>query len=411
MNSAANIINSPNQPVAERASGTPNANSDDDQSQVRFAEVLRGQQNRSAENAKGPKEAKDAQGAGDPAADDPAGKQATPADGTVAASAAVAVPPPPADPAIVALILDPARAPAARTAPVTVGGFGNGIAGGVRSPAVTGESVSSLPGPATDAATQLKDLAPGTQSAAVAAMALPANTAGLPGATASAVGGVRADPRPGAIASANNLDATRGESAASRPQLPFGMAADSAMRNETPAIDAGRADPAAWAAFATPVDSTASRQAAATPLPPIEAPVGSPRFVDETAQQVTWLVKNGLSEAEIRVKPADMGPISVRIEMNQNEATISFAVTQPETRAAVQDSLHRLTEMLADSGISLGEANVGGQNFTQQPRDGGLSGRNRVTFVPGRGDDAIAGMPAGRRMIPERARGLVDTFA
>jgi flagellar hook-length control protein FliK len=189
------------------------------------------------------------------------------------------------------------------------------------------------------------------------------------------------------------------------------MAADSAMRNETPAIEAGRTDPAAWAAFAVPVDGTVSRQAAATPLPPIEAPVGSPRFVDETAQQVTWLVKNGLSEAEIRVKPADMGPISVRIEMNQNEATISFAVTQPETRAAVQDSLHRLTEMLADSGISLGEANVGGQNFTQQPRDGGLSGRSRVTFVPGRGDVGIAGMPAGGRMIPERVRGLVDTFA
>jgi flagellar hook-length control protein FliK len=203
----------------------------------------------------------------------------------------------------------------------------------------------------------------------------------------------------------------RGESATSRPQLPFGMSADSAMRSETPAIDAGRTDPAAWAAFAVPVDGATSRQTAAASLPPIEAPVGSPRFVDETAQQVTWLVKNGLSEAEIRVKPADMGPISVRIEMNQNEATISFAVTQPETRAAVQDSLHRLTEMLADSGISLGEANVGGQNFTQQPRDGGLSGRSRVTFVPGRGDDAIAGMPAGQRMIPERARGLVDTFA
>jgi flagellar hook-length control protein FliK len=400
MNNAANVINSPNLPVAERATANPGANSDGDQSQVRFAEVLRGQQTRNAENAKGPKDAGDAQGAGDPAADDPAGKQAAPADGAVPASAALPAPPPPTDPAIVALLLDPARAPAARTAPVTVGGFGSGLANGGRSAAATGESVSALPGPATDATTPLPDLAPGTKSLA-AAMPLPANAAG----------GVRADPRPGAIASANNLDATRGDSAASRPQLPFGMAADSATRNETPAIDAGRTNPAAWAAFAVPVDGTLSRQTSATPLPPIEAPVGSPRFVDETAQQVTWLVKNGLSEAEIRVKPADMGPISVRIEMNQNEATISFAVTQPETRAAVQDSLHRLTEMLADSGISLGEANVGGQNFTQQPRDGGLSGRSRVTFAPGRGDNAIAGMPAGGRMIPERARGLVDTFA
>jgi flagellar hook-length control protein FliK len=133
--------------------------------------------------------------------------------------------------------------------------------------------------------------------------------------------------------------------------------------------------------------------------------------VDETAQQVTWLVKNGLSEAEIRVKPADMGPISVRIEMNQNEATLSFAVTQAETRGAVQDSLHRLTEMLAESGISLGEANVGGENFNQQPRDGGNSGRSRVTFAPGRGDTALVEAGAVRRTVPAGARGLVDTFA
>lgn len=409
MNSAANIINSPNLPVAERATGNPNANSDDGQSQARFAEVLRGQQTRNAENAKGPKEAQDAKGAGDPAADDPAGKEAAPADGSASTIAAGPVPAPPTDPAIVALILDPAHAPAARTAPVTVGGFGTGIAIGVRSAAGTGESVSAPPGPVTDATTPLQDTAAGTKS--LAALPLPAITAGLPGATANPVGGVRADPRPGSIATANNLDAMRGESVASRPQLPFGMAADSAMRNDAPTFDAGRTDPAAWAAFAMPVDGVVSRQTAATPLPPIEAPVGSPRFVDETAQQVTWLVKNGLSEAEIRVKPADMGPISVRIEMNQNEATISFAVTQPETRAAVQDSLHRLTEMLADSGISLGEASVGGQNFTQQPRDGGLSGRSRVTFAPGRGEDAMAGIPAGGRMIPVRARGLVDTFA
>jgi flagellar hook-length control protein FliK len=133
--------------------------------------------------------------------------------------------------------------------------------------------------------------------------------------------------------------------------------------------------------------------------------------VEEPAQQVTWLVKNGLSEAEIRVKPADMGPISVRIEMNQNEATLSFAVTQPETRAAVQDSLHRLTEMLAESGISLGEANVGGENFTQQPRDGGNAGRSRVTFAPGRGETSLVEASAVRRPTSAGARGLVDTFA
>lgn len=411
MNNAANVINSPNLPVAaERGAGNPGAGNDESLSQARFAEVLRGQQSRNAADAKAPKGDQSAPGAADPAAEDPA---AAPSDITAQASAATVIPAAPllADPALMALMLDPAAAPATRALPNGIGGFGaaSGLGMDARGVAGAGAAGTVLPGPALDAM-PLPDSTAATPSIAGNGIPLPAGQVVLPYAAASAAGGIRADLK-GAPVTGPGFDPARGESTARGPQLPFGMAADSAMRGDALAIESPRADPAAWAAFAVPVDSAASRQSAASALPPIEAPVGSPRFVNETAQQVTWLVKNGLSEAEIRVRPADMGPISVRIEMNQNEATISFAVTQPETRAAVQDSLHRLTEMLADSGISLGEASVGGQNFTRQSPDGGTAGRSRVTFAPGRGDEGVAPMQAGGRMIPERTRGLVDTFA
>lgn len=170
-----------------------------------------------------------------------------------------------------------------------------------------------------------------------------------------------------------------------------------------------------WAALAVPADAGAVRPGAGAPhVATVDAPVGSPRFTDETAQHVTWMAKNGIGEAEIRIKPAELGPISVRIEVNQNEAVINFAVTQPETRAAVQDSLHRLQEMLAESGISLGEANVGGQGFTQQSGDGGngIGTRNRVTFGAGNGGADGGDAPgAAPRLRAAEARGLVDTFA
>ncbi len=410
MNNAANVINSPNLPVAaERGAGNPGAGNDESLTQARFAEVLRGQQARNAADTKGQKGDQSAPGAADPAADDPA---ATPSDSTVQPGEAAAVPAAPllADPALMALMLDPAAAPAARTL-ITIGGFSTatGLSMDARGVAGANAAGPAFPGPAIDAM-PVPDSTAATPPIAGNGIPLSAGQVVLPNAATSAASGIRADLKNAPVAGPG-FDPARGESTARGPQLPFGMAADSAMRGEALAIESPRADPTAWAAFAVPVDSAASRQSAASALPPIEAPVGSPRFVNETAQQVTWLVKNGLSEAEIRVRPADMGPISVRIEMNQNEATISFAVTQPETRAAVQDSLHRLTEMLADSGISLGEASVGGQNFTRQSPDGGTAGRSRVTFAPGRGDEGIAGIEAGNRMIPERARGLVDTFA
>lgn len=162
------------------------------------------------------------------------------------------------------------------------------------------------------------------------------------------------------------------------------------------------------AAMQAAAPTEAARNSAATsPRLSIDAPVGSPGFTDETAQQVTWLAKNGIEHAEIRVKPAEMGPISVRIEMHGNEALISFAVTQPDTRVAVEDAMHRLEEMLAESGIALGQANVGGQDGSARAFDDTPSRRSRVTF----GASAAAAVPATGMRSAAARRGMVDTFA
>ncbi len=172
-----------------------------------------------------------------------------------------------------------------------------------------------------------------------------------------------------------------------------------------------RTEPLAWSALPVQPEINAARNPGAAPHTlSIEARVGTARFADETAQQVTWLAKNGIEHAEIRVKPADLGPISVRIEMQNNEAVISFAVTQPETRVAVEDALHRLQEMLAESGISMGETSVGGHSFGQQLHDQRETSRQRYTFAA-RGElhaGVINGIGARAQTA---ARGLVDTFA
>ena len=153
--------------------------------------------------------------------------------------------------------------------------------------------------------------------------------------------------------------------------------------------------------------------AAQRPSTLIEAPVGSPLFADETAQRVTWLAKNGIEHAEIRVTPPDMGPIQVSIDMKQNEATINFTVHQTDTRVALEDSLHRLEEMLADSGISLAQANVG-QRDAGQSQSGGQSGSRSSGGGRNTGlgtIDAAGGLTAGATRPASVARGLVDTFA
>lgn len=165
--------------------------------------------------------------------------------------------------------------------------------------------------------------------------------------------------------------------------------------------------------------TTQAQQTAAVQRPStlIEAPVGSPLFADEAAQRVTWLAKSGVEHAEIRVTPPDMGPIQVSIEMKQNEATINFTVHQTDTRVAVEDSLHRLEAMLADSGISLAQANVGQGSAGQSQAGGGSGNRGsgRGTGGSGNGGDGgnAGGIDAVGGASPRQGgvRGLVDTFA
>ena len=199
------------------------------------------------------------------------------------------------------------------------------------------------------------------------------------------------------------------------PAMPVGQA--TVPRATTLLQEAGnqRGDFAQWTALTAPADPRGVQpMSAATLAHPltVDAPVGSARFAEQAAQQVTWMAKNGIEHAEIRVKPAELGPITVRIEMHKNEAIISFAVTQPETRAAVENALHKLQEMLAESGISLGQTSVGGQSLAGEERHGAQSGRTRVVFPAGpHGDGTQAGVSTGNRAAHVAARGLVDTFA
>ena len=152
---------------------------------------------------------------------------------------------------------------------------------------------------------------------------------------------------------------------------------------------------------------------AVRPTSLIEAPVGSALFADEAAQRVTWMAKNGIEHAEIRVTPPDMGPIQVSIDMHHNEASINFVVTQTDTRVALEDSLHRLEEMLAESGISLAQANVGQRDAgqSQQGNGRGASGNDSGGTSRASLGASSAVLSVATSRGSTAMRGLVDTFA
>ena len=101
----------------------------------------------------------------------------------------------------------------------------------------------------------------------------------------------------------------------------------------------------------------------AAPLPQyaVAAPVGSAGFVEEFTQRVAILSRGGVHRAELSLAPADLGPVEISIEVRGDEATLIFTAPHAVTRAALDEALPRLREMLNAQGLQLADARVGTQ--------------------------------------------------
>jgi flagellar hook-length control protein FliK len=185
---------------------------------------------------------------------------------------------------------------------------------------------------------------------------------------------------PPAQAPANHAAPTRLETASLAITAAQGESSDTAAAE---AFIEAMVDPATAEADATTASSTSAPQAAhaaqahagltnhlasssdsAQMARDLRAPVGTPAWNDELGGQLTWMAANGRESASLRLSPENLGPLEIRISVEDGEAKVWFGATQAETRAALENSLPRLRELLASQGLVLADAGV----FRDAPR-------------------------------------------
>lgn len=99
----------------------------------------------------------------------------------------------------------------------------------------------------------------------------------------------------------------------------------------------------------------------------IHSSVGSAAFADEVGTRVTGLAQSGITQAQLQLHPADLGPVQVHITMQSGQASVWFSATHSDTRAALEQSLPRLHEMFAGTGVILTDSGVFREPPRQQP--------------------------------------------
>ena len=106
----------------------------------------------------------------------------------------------------------------------------------------------------------------------------------------------------------------------------------------------------------------------------IESPIHSAEFKEQFARQVAGVVVQGQDRAEIRLTPAELGPIRIRVSLNADDAALDISAAHAATRAAIESSMSTLKQMLADHGLRLSDYRMDQGNnaaFLSQQRQSG----------------------------------------
>jgi len=98
----------------------------------------------------------------------------------------------------------------------------------------------------------------------------------------------------------------------------------------------------------------------------LERPLGHPAWPQELGEKVVWIAGQGQQSAELKLNPQHLGPLEVRINLNQDQASVQFISSHAAVREAVESALPKLREMLSAQQLNLHEVSVAQQGFAEQ---------------------------------------------
>jgi flagellar hook-length control protein FliK len=166
--------------------------------------------------------------------------------------------------------------------------------------------------------------------------------------------------------------------------------------------------PVAFSIAAQAIETGSSTPTRGVPEPSaaVQTRVGERAWDQAVGEKLVWMVNQKHQVAQLHLNPPELGPLKISISLDQNQASAQFFSAHASVREALETAMPRLREMLADSGITLGNASVGTEAFRepaqQQPR----------THVAQAGVVAAdSGTVASGERLLRPMLGLVDTFA
>lgn len=156
--------------------------------------------------------------------------------------------------------------------------------------------------------------------------------------------------------------------------------------------------------------NTLSETTAGQPSARVSVPVGQPGWARAVGEQMVWFLGQRIQSASLRLHPQHLGPLELHLQMDGDRASVAFTSQHAAVREALESSLPRLRDMLAEQGLNLVNVNVSQQgdgNRREHAVGGGRAGNGLASSGDTGESSVLAGPGAAGTGV---AQGLVDYY-
>lgn len=94
--------------------------------------------------------------------------------------------------------------------------------------------------------------------------------------------------------------------------------------------------------------------------------IHQPGWTQEVTDKVMWMSAQNLRSAEIKLDPAELGRLDIKVDMTQEHTQISFSSAHAGVRESLESQMYRLREMLTQQGMQNVDVNVSDQSQREQ---------------------------------------------
>lgn len=81
-------------------------------------------------------------------------------------------------------------------------------------------------------------------------------------------------------------------------------------------------------------------------------------FANEVKEKVMVMINQRIKQLEIRLDPPELGSMQVKVNLQNEQAAVSFVVQNQQAKEAIEQNINKLRDMLSESGVDVGEANI-----------------------------------------------------